>query len=366
MEKPTVICLTPVKNEAWILDRFLKCASLWADHIIVADQNSSDGSVKIAQRFQKVRLIQNDVNKFNEPERVQMLLAESRKIPGLRLLISLDADEFLTSNFVKSAEWQTMLNCEVGTLISFDRVNIFPGMSHYWFEGRVFGFMDDGSPYQGPAIHSPRVPLPIDAPTLALKEIKVMHYQYTDWDRMWSKQRWYQCYELVHGPTRSPAKLYRKYHHMYSVRPDEFHPIPSSWFENYAAHAIDMTSTLRESAFWWDKEVLHFFRDYGVTLFSKLDIWDQDWVSLAKREGFRDAHMFEDPRSKLEELAHRALRRSRGPTRPILKRVADYGSSVPSDIRPTARRGLLYYCCLSILSWAPLQALGRLRRSFGL
>ena len=40
VDKPTVVCLTPVKNEAWILDRFLKCAGLWAEHIIIADQGA--------------------------------------------------------------------------------------------------------------------------------------------------------------------------------------------------------------------------------------------------------------------------------------------------------------------------------------
>jgi len=301
MQKPNVICLTPVKNEAWMLSRFLKCASLWADHIIVADQNSDDGSAEIAQRFSKVRLIRNDAARYNEPERVEMLLKESRKIPGPRLLISLDADEFLTSNFVKSPEWQTMLDCKEGTVIRFDWANIFPGMTHYWLdEDRVFGFRDDGSPYHGPAIHSPRVPLPSFAPSLALKEIKVMHYQYTDWDRMRSKHRWYQCWELLHCPTRSPVKVYRTYHHMYSVRPDDLLPIPASWFQTYTAHAIDMTSTVRESIYWWDKEVLGLFRDYGVNFFSKLDIWDQDWVRLAEREGFDRPHLCRDPRRRLE------------------------------------------------------------------
>jgi len=28
---PTIICLTPVRNKAWILDRFLQATSLWAD-----------------------------------------------------------------------------------------------------------------------------------------------------------------------------------------------------------------------------------------------------------------------------------------------------------------------------------------------
>lgn len=42
-EKPIINYLTPVRNEVWILDRFLKAASFWADHIIIADQMSTDG-----------------------------------------------------------------------------------------------------------------------------------------------------------------------------------------------------------------------------------------------------------------------------------------------------------------------------------
>jgi hypothetical protein len=39
MSDATVICIVPVKNEAWILGNFLTCAQKWADHIIVADHN---------------------------------------------------------------------------------------------------------------------------------------------------------------------------------------------------------------------------------------------------------------------------------------------------------------------------------------
>ncbi|GAG56902.1 unnamed protein product, partial [marine sediment metagenome] len=51
MKRPKIICLTPVKNEAWILDNFIKCASLWADHIIIADQDSTDDARKIAKKY---------------------------------------------------------------------------------------------------------------------------------------------------------------------------------------------------------------------------------------------------------------------------------------------------------------------------
>src|SRR5437667_3161139 len=98
-ERPTIICLTPVKNEAWILDRFLQCASLWADHIIVADQCSEDESREIVGRHPKVILIENPSPVYDEGARQKLLLEAARRIPGKRLLIALDADEMLTANW---------------------------------------------------------------------------------------------------------------------------------------------------------------------------------------------------------------------------------------------------------------------------
>ena len=78
MKTPQIICLTPVKNEAWILERFLECASLWADQIIIADQGSDDGSREIARSFNKVQLIENSAKVFNEPERQKLLIEAAR------------------------------------------------------------------------------------------------------------------------------------------------------------------------------------------------------------------------------------------------------------------------------------------------
>ena len=78
MKKPFLICLTPVKNEAWILHAFLKATSLWADYIIIADQMSTDGSREIALSYPKVILIDNDNQEFNEVERQKMLIDKAR------------------------------------------------------------------------------------------------------------------------------------------------------------------------------------------------------------------------------------------------------------------------------------------------
>ena len=65
-ENFNIICLTPVRNEAWILDKFLQCTSLWADYIILADQMSTDGSREIALKYPKVILVDNNSATFNE------------------------------------------------------------------------------------------------------------------------------------------------------------------------------------------------------------------------------------------------------------------------------------------------------------
>jgi len=69
MGRPTVICMAPVRNEASILDRFLQCASLWADRTIVGDHCSDDGSREVASRYPKVDLLFEDSPDFSEGPR---------------------------------------------------------------------------------------------------------------------------------------------------------------------------------------------------------------------------------------------------------------------------------------------------------
>ena len=67
MPKPQLIVITPVRNEAWVLEAFLTHCSSWADHIIIADQHSTDGSREIAQQFPKVTLIDNPTDEITKP-----------------------------------------------------------------------------------------------------------------------------------------------------------------------------------------------------------------------------------------------------------------------------------------------------------
>jgi glycosyltransferase involved in cell wall biosynthesis len=313
MSKPTIICLTPVKNEAWILDRFLKCASLWADHIIIADNFSDDGSREIAQNYPKVILINNNMITYSEYEMRKILFEEARKISGPRLLISMDADEVLTANFMESQEWQTVLNAKPGTVIGFNLINIKPDLTSYWSPDSYYmwGFMDDGSEYQGSKIHTLRIPIPDKSPRIMLNEIKFLHYQYTDWERMESKHRWYQCWERLNNPKRRPISIYRQYHHMYSIASDKIKKLQPEWFSGYEQKGIDMFGINRSEFYRWDKVVLAYFDEYGTAKFRQEAIWDVDWFEIAKKVNSKPSGIdLSDPRNSFEKRIHNWLKKT--------------------------------------------------------
>ena len=94
------IVIMPVKNEEWILETSLASSSLWADYIIVADQNSTDKTQEICKKFEKVIYIQNKDTNFNESERRKLLLKEARKFWSDNLIFYIDADEIVSANIL--------------------------------------------------------------------------------------------------------------------------------------------------------------------------------------------------------------------------------------------------------------------------
>ena len=251
------------------------------------------------------------------------LVAETKRI-------TLDADEVLSANFMESAEWNTVLHAPVGTVIKFQWVNLRPDMYSCWLPEYEFawGFMDDGSEHYGASIHSPRIPLPIQAPSIVLRQIKVLHYQYTEWERMRSKHRWYQCWEKLNKPTERAVNIYRRYHHMDAVPKAEIKTLQKKWFAGYEEREIDMTSTNCDSSYWWDQEVINWFDTFGTAPFKKLDIWDVNWNDIAKKLGIH-SQVYSDPRSKFDKFAHRWLRKTQAVpnyrTRLVEKIIKQFG-----------------------------------------
>lgn len=295
-----VICLTPVKNEEWILERFLKATSLWADHIILADQGSTDRSVEIAKKFPKVILVENRDTEFSEYNRQQLLLNKSREIHGRKLLIALDADEFFTANIFTSPEWQTVLNADPGTFVRINWIHPFSRFDEAAEDIKVdygVGYMDDGHPFTvKSAIHNPRLPIPGTGQHIFLHSIKLLHYNLIDFDRDRSKKRWYIAWEFLQRPDKA-YQINRSYiHHHLLGKTLSFN---REWIRAYEDAGIDMTSLKRSSLhfeftnanvtkwnleyeYWWDEEILKWMKSEGAKKFSKLDIWDKDWEMWGK------------------------------------------------------------------------------------
>lgn len=274
-ERAQVICLTPTKNEEWIIERFVDAASMWADRIIIADQMSTDRTVEIAKRNPKVYIIQNQSETFNENERQKILINEARKFSGKKLLIALDADEFLTGNFFGNPEWSHMLNAKEGTVFQMRWPFVKDNFKEYWEAEEpfnVFAVMDDGSPHVGTPMHSIRIPFSKDAPHVFLSDIRVMHFQFTDWKRMERKHLWYQCYEHIKDPQKSVSEIYRLYHHMYVSK--QYKEIPDNWFAYYDEHDIMLRQNTKMTEYWWDSEIQQFLSQHGSTYFKYIDFED--------------------------------------------------------------------------------------------
>jgi glycosyltransferase involved in cell wall biosynthesis len=279
-----VICVTPVRNEAWTLERFLRSAEQWADHIVLGDQQSTDATREIAARFPKVRVVDNTDTQYHEGNYRKVILDAAREVPGPRAIIAIDADEALSAQVLGSAEWERALREPPGTVLSAWWVNYLPDWTRAWIPERIpIGLIDDGREHNPGRFHAKRFIVRPEDRQVELDDIKVLHFQYTDWARMKSKQRRYQAVESLTG--MRPIRLYRRYHRMDAFPRAELVPADPAWLQPYEDGGVDWRSVTPEPVYWWDEEVLDLLLEHGARRFKRVDLWDVDWTAVAGRLG---------------------------------------------------------------------------------
>ena len=319
--RPKIICLTPVRNEAWVLDRFLQAASLWADHIIISDQESTDGSLEIARKYEKVILLENKaLPYFDEYLMRKPLFDAARAIEGDKILISIDADELLTPNW-DSKEWEEILYAPKGTVIEFFLGNIDYGFKKWWRRSVIAGYVDDGCEYTVEnVVHIPRSIYGKNHNVLIPKEIGVLHLQYTDWKRMQCKHRWYQCFEHIKN-VNDIVDIFRRYHHMYNLPKEDLKELPAWWIEKYKQYGIDITESQTQNKMYWEQVVLDYMLEFGTKYFRYLNIWDVDWCAIASKWNYDKPERFRNPQTLCDRLLIWYLRISQSFYQPESKGV---------------------------------------------
>jgi hypothetical protein len=311
MPATKVICLTPCRDENWVIDIHLKAASQWADHIIVADQLSDDGTRETVRRHPKACLVDNHGKGHDDGERHRLVLEAARAIPGRKILLAIDSDELLSANWRDSKEWKDLLSLPEGTAIYARWANILPGFQTWFSMGGPFviGYVDDGTiPHSPGKFHVPRLLIPAEAPRFVLGDIRLLHLQYTDPARSASKNRAYQVQEWVLAPHR-PIRLFRRFNPMLGITPKQVQPVLAKWVDGFARQKIDWTGIQIDGAYRWDPLILDELISRGAAFFRKLDIWNAEWQELANRHGINtNGQDLRDPRSTLERAVHAFLR----------------------------------------------------------
>ena len=279
----TKIVLTPVRNEAWVLRAFLEATSLWADTIIIADQMSTDGSREIAESFQKVILVENTRKEMHQAATRKLLFDEAKKIEGEKVLFAIDADEFLSGDFVNTSDWEKIMLSKPGDCfcwrwmnLKVDDITQYSTHQPYYWAIHVSDDLWDGL-FPDNFIHEWRLPWPQSANKVIINDFYSIHLARINSQRQRNKERFYQVSTLAQDPRKSIVSLYRQYHAEEEL---EYFNVPDDAYRFYDEKGLNIWNDIDTSdeGEYYTSEILRYFKRDGVERYAYLDIWDERWM----------------------------------------------------------------------------------------
>jgi GTP:adenosylcobinamide-phosphate guanylyltransferase len=274
-----IIVITPILNEAWILPFVLKNFSSFADHIIIADQNSTDESREVCKKFEKVKVINNPYKGYTNEVRF-MLLDEARKIEGEgNLIVQLDADEFIHPSFINEIKDFTNKNAEKKSVaFSSEWLQMYNSDTTHRVDGvwknnyKAFAFIDYREiDYDRNYItneHINRIP---DIKKIIRLHTPILHVQYLAQKRCEIKQAVYMCTERSQGI--NPRKTNNRYSITKFLKNIPVEKLEEKFYAGILFPGKESYNTYDEDKL---KIILSLFKVHGSLFFEPLEIWHID------------------------------------------------------------------------------------------
>ena len=285
-----IIVLTPVRNEAWILNQFLSSTSFFADCIIIADQQSTDDSRIICSKYPKVHLIENKSETYDEASRQVLLIEKARELfpDDKRILFCLDTDELFSANSLDCADtWEKLRNLIPGTAIYIEKPDILNGIKKCvrWKDNYFpIGYVDDGFKHTAQNIHSKRIPSNPNGYNEYINDIKILHFAHTRKNVQSAKLRYYAVIENINHSKPYYLRRYAYpcfYNEKKNYPAANIEPITPAWLKKWGDLDIDLYNLDDPQFSWHDFEVLNFFQKYGCKKFWWDNLWGFDWETCA-------------------------------------------------------------------------------------
>ena len=323
--RPPFIVTTPIRNEEWILKKFLLTTSLWADHILILDSGCSDQSLEIARGFPKVQILPFKPDYLtSEHQRRYDLFHATRIIDPQAIVFTLDADEIISAEILQPS-LQNQIVEELGspgTSLLLPWIMLWKNPLEYRTE--PYGiwsnrwmrcvYWDDGKGdclFEG-FLHFPRVPRHFHQKENKLN-LSLLHYQFAAWKRTQIKQAHWRAIEWDKGPQTFLNSL--RINLLYSIARETWdaktQKIPKEWTQGYELKGIDLTTSLDELNPWFLHEMLNLLSQGGTEKFALIDIWDLPWDSFRQQRGdlslkFKTVSL-DDPRSQIKKFYHQLI-----------------------------------------------------------
>ena len=290
---PTIIVITPVRNEAWVLDAYLTCTSSWADYIILADHHSDDNTREIAKKYEKVILIDNPTFEWYESECRARLLEEACKIPGDKIIFSLDADEFLSEGFEKTESWKRIVNSKGNEIFCFNWLNLYDNFKtaeytsmHFEWAAHFDASVDVVGEYrklENKAVHCMRVPcLETDVcKYIHVDDFWVVHLAKLNHEKIRQKEEFYQVTWVDKNKEKfNPVSMYRKSSRFY---PDKLSHLDVPVKLCCMGSDKDCSFLVQTSDYGkhYVDEMVRVFEREGTAKFAMLCIWDNPYLKAA-------------------------------------------------------------------------------------